>query len=184
MADSPRWLRIVAAGAITGLVLVAVRPGQDEEPGEPRAAVEPRNLDIPSLDLEAPLMKLGMTGGGEVELPPYEKPKTAGWFKHSAVPGDEGASVIIGHVDTKTAPAVFYKLKQLRKGQKIRVERSDGKTAEYSVDSVEQVHKDRFPARRVYVDDGLRLVTCGGNFDWASHEYRDNVIVYASLVKT
>jgi LPXTG-site transpeptidase (sortase) family protein len=181
MADSPRWTRVVVAGAITGVVLaVALNPdtGGDEE--EDRPAVVPRSLAIPALDLEAPLMKLGLTGEGEVELPPYEKPSTAGWFKHSAVPGDEGASVIIGHVDTKTAPAVFYRLRQLRKGQKIRVERSDGKVAEYRVDSVEQVHKDRFPARRVYVDEGLRLVTCGGAFDWSDREYRDNIIVYAS----
>ncbi|GAA5071007.1 LPXTG-site transpeptidase (sortase) family protein [Thermocatellispora tengchongensis] len=184
MAESTRWTRIVAAGVITGLVLFAFRPGEkDEETAEPeRSSVVPRSLDIPALDLDAPLMKLGMTDDGEVELPPYDKPSTAGWFEHSAVPGDGGASVIIGHVDTKTAPAVFYKLRQLRKGQKILVERSDGKVAEYQVDAVEQVHKDSFPARRVYVEDGLKLVTCGGAFDWKEHEYRDNVIVYASLV--
>ena len=42
--------------------------------------------------------------------------------------------------------------------------------------------KKRFPARRVYLEDGLRLVTCGGEFDWKKHSYRDNIIVYASLV--
>ncbi|MDF5751473.1 class F sortase [Spongiactinospora sp. TRM90649] len=182
MADN-RWGRIILAGAITGAVLVAVNRGGDDERAAPRASVVPRSIDIPSLKLEAPLMKLGMNDDGEVELPPYEKPDTAGWFRHSAVPGDKGASVIIGHVDTKTAPAVFYKLRQLRKGQEIRVERSDGKVAKYRVESVEQVDKDRFPARRVYVDEGLRLVTCGGTFDWAKHEYRDNIIVYASLAK-
>jgi LPXTG-site transpeptidase (sortase) family protein len=181
MAESSRWLRIVVAGAVTGFVLVAVNRQSAEEPA--RAAVVPERLDIPSLDLSAPLMKLGLTGDGEVELPPYEKPKTAGWFRHSAVPGEEGASVIIGHVDTKTAPAVFYRLRDLRKGQVVRVRRSDGKAVEYRVDAVEQVDKNRFPTRKVYVDEGLRLVTCGGAFDWAKHEYRDNVIVYASLVK-
>ncbi|MFI0417708.1 class F sortase [Spongiactinospora sp. 9N601] len=181
MAET-RWGRIVLAGVVTGAVLVAInRGGQEERPAQ--AAVVPRAIDIPALKLEAPLMKLGMSGDGEVELPPYEKPDTAGWFRHSAVPGDKGASVIIGHVDTKTAPAVFYRLRQLRKGQEIRVERSDGKVAKYRVESVEQVDKNRFPARRVYVEDGLRLVTCGGSFDWTKHEYRDNVIVYASLVK-
>ncbi|GLW05588.1 hypothetical protein Misp01_07180 [Microtetraspora sp. NBRC 13810] len=183
MAGSSGWTRIVVAGVITGFILVAVRSNTTDDAETPaRASVVPRSLDIPALKLEAPLMKLGMTDDGEVELPPYEKPKTAGWFEHSAVPGDEGASVIIGHVDTKTAPAVFYRLKHMRKGQKIRVERSDGKVAEYQVDSVEQVHKNDFPARRVYVDEGLRLVTCGGTFDWSDHQYRDNVIVYASMV--
>ncbi|GAA2366772.1 hypothetical protein GCM10010404_21630 [Nonomuraea africana] len=178
-----RMSRVVLAGAATGLVLVAFgRTLQVKEEAAP-ASVVPESIDIPAIDLDAPLMKLGLTKGGEVELPPYEKPKLAGWFKHSAVPGEEGASVIIGHVDTKTEPAVFYKLRQLRKGQVVRVTRSDGKVAEYRVDSVEQVDKERFPAQRVYTESGLRLVTCGGNFDYAKHEYQDNVIVYASPIK-
>ncbi|MBB5075066.1 class F sortase [Nonomuraea endophytica] len=168
--------RIVLAGAITGLVLVAFGKTVEKK----AEAVVPESIGIPSIDVDAPLMKLGLTKDGEVELPPYEKPKLAGWYEKSAVPGEKGASVIVGHVDTKTAPAVFYKLRHLRKGQIVRVERSDGKTAEYKVDSVEQVHKNDFPAKRVYVDDGLKLVTCGGKFDYAKGEYDDNVIVYAS----
>ncbi|MEU6996829.1 class F sortase [Nonomuraea sp. NPDC046570] len=175
-----RFTRVILAGAATGLVMVAFGKSLDMAQEKKPAAVVPQSIDIPAIDLEAPLMKLGMTEDGGVELPPYEKPKMAGWYKHSAVPGDKGASVIIGHVDTKTAPAVFYKLKQLRKGQVVKVERSDGKTAEYKVDSVEQVHKDSFPTTRVYIEDGLKLVTCGGRFDYAKHEYVDNVIVYAS----
>lgn len=174
-----RFSRVVLAGAATGLVLVAFGKTIQTQL-TPQAAVVPESIEIPSLDLEAPLMKLGMTKGGDVELPPYEKPKVAGWFKHSAVPGDKGASVIIGHVDTKTAPAVFYKLRQLRKGETVKVVRSDGNVAKFRVDSIEQVNKDSFPTRKVYIEDGLKLVTCGGTFDYAKHEYVDNIIVYAS----
>ncbi|MFC4010757.1 class F sortase [Nonomuraea purpurea] len=171
--------RVVLAGAITGLVLVAF--GKNMQTGTtPAAAVVPESIDIPSIEVEAPLMKLGLEKDGEVELPPYEKPKLAGWYSGSAVPGDKGASVIIGHVDTKTAPAVFYKLRHLRKGETVKVERSDGKVVRFKVDSIEQVHKDSFPTRRVYMEDGLRLVTCGGKFDSAKGEYLDNIIVYAS----
>lgn len=167
------------AGAVTGLLLVAFGKSMQTST-TPAAAVVPKSIDIPSIDVEAPLMKLGLSKDGEVELPPYEKPKVAGWFSGSAVPGEKGASVIIGHVDTKTAPAVFYKLRQLRKGETVKVERSDGKVVSYKVDAIEQVSKDHFPARRVYVDDGLKLVTCGGKFDYARGEYLDNIIVYAS----
>ena len=50
---------------------------------------------------------------------------------------------------------------------------------------VEQYSKDTFPTERVYGDidhAGLRLITCGGEFDRAARSYRDNVVVYASLV--
>ncbi|MEV0581607.1 class F sortase [Nonomuraea sp. NPDC050310] len=177
-----KFSRVVLAGAATGLVMVAFgKVVQDQSPAV--AAVVPQSIGIPSLDLEAPLMKLGTTKTGEMELPPYEKPKLAGWFKGSAVPGDKGASIIVGHVDTKTEPAVFYKLRKLKKGDLVEIERSDGKVAKYKVTSMEQVDKDEFPAERVYEQDGLKLVTCGGTFDFDRNEYDDNVIVYATLVK-
>ncbi|NUR89075.1 MAG: class F sortase [Nonomuraea sp.] len=144
------------------------------------ASVYPENIDIPSIDVDAPLMKLKLEKSGDLQLPPFDKPKVAGWYSGSAVPGDKGASVIVGHVDTKSAPAVFFKLRQVRKGAIIKVDRSDGKTVSYKVDSVEQIPKDHFPARRVYVDAGLKLVTCGGQFDYSKGEYVDNIIVYAS----
>ncbi|MEO3874896.1 class F sortase [Nonomuraea sp. B12E4] len=172
--------RVVLAGAVTGLLLVAFGRGMQSDNTTPVADIVPESIDIPSIDVDAPLMKLGLAKNGEVELPPYEKPKVAGWYSGSAVPGEKGASVIIGHVDTKTAPAVFYKLRQLRKGETVKVERSDGKVVRFKVDSIEQVHKDSFPSERVYLEDGLKLVTCGGKFDYAQGEYLDNIIVYAS----
>ncbi|MCW2880438.1 MAG: hypothetical protein JWQ95_4538 [Sphaerisporangium sp.] len=181
MADSPKWLKIVVAGFVTGTIMFALAgPGRDASPPRQATAASPKRLDIPSLNMKAPLMKLGLSGDGDVELPPFEKPAMAGWFDQSVVPGDTGASVIIGHVDTKTAPAVFYRLRDVKKGAVIKILRTDGKTAQYKVDSIEQVPKDHFPAERVYVEDGLRLVTCGGVFDRKTHEYLDNIIVYAS----
>ncbi|WP_214326931.1 class F sortase [Nonomuraea sediminis] len=171
--------RVVIAGAATGLLLVAFGKSF-VAPTPAGAAVFPENIDIPSIDVDAPLMKLKLEKSGDLQLPPFDKPKMAGWYTGSAVPGDKGASVIVGHVDTKTAPAVFFKLRQIRKGALIKVERSDGKTAEYKVDSVEQIPKTDFPAKRVYVENGLKLVTCGGQFDYAKGEYVDNIIVYAS----
>ncbi|WP_214414878.1 class F sortase [Sphaerisporangium fuscum] len=181
MADSPKWLKMATAGLVTGAVLFALT-ARHREAATPRpaASAAPKRLDIPSISLKAPLMKLGLASDGEVELPPFEKPSTAGWFDQSVVPGDQGASVIIGHVDTKTAPAVFYRLREVKKGDVIKILRGDGKTARYKVDSIEQIPKDHFPAERVYVEDGLRLITCGGAFDRKAHEYLDNIIVYAS----
>ncbi|GLX95679.1 class F sortase [Herbidospora sp. NBRC 101105] len=172
--------RMVVAAIVSGFVLfVMTKPETAQVEGERSKAV-PERIDIPVLQMKAPLIKLGLTGDGEVELPPYEKPKIAGWYEGSSVPGDEGAAVIIGHVDTKTAPAVFYRLRELKKGAVVKVVRSDGKTVSYKVDAIEQIPKESFPAEKVYLGEGLRLITCGGQFDWDAHEYKDNVIVYAS----
>ncbi|RJL23567.1 class F sortase [Bailinhaonella thermotolerans] len=175
---SPGLARIAVAALVSGGLLWAVTSGPDTLDAPP---VAPERLEIPSLKVDAELMLLGFDDEGDIELPPYEKPEVAGWFEHSVVPGDKGASVIIGHVDTRTEPAVFYDLKRVKKGASLRITRSDGKVASYRVESVESVDKDRFPVEKVYSAPGLRLVTCGGGFDRARHEYKENVIVYAKL---
>ncbi|WP_246059508.1 class F sortase [Herbidospora galbida] len=172
--------RMVVAAIVSGFVLFAMTKPDTAEVEGARSSAVPERIDIPVLQMKAPLIKLGLTGDGEVELPPYEKPKIAGWYEGSSVPGDKGAAVIIGHVDTKTAPAVFYRLRELKKGAAVKVVRSDGKTVAYKVDAIEQIPKHAFPAEKVYLGEGLRLITCGGQFDWDAHEYKDNVIVYAS----
>jgi hypothetical protein len=105
MAEPTRWSRIVLAGVITGAVLVAFnRVGGEEEKPPARAAVVPSRIDIPSLGIKAPLMKLGVKDGA-VELPPYEKPQTAGWVKggHQDRPGGllqaQGYAGGTGHQD-------------------------------------------------------------------------------------
>jgi len=45
--------------------------------------------------------------------------------------------------------------------------------------------KTRFPTSAVYgptPDAQIRLITCGGTFDWTTGHYLSNTIVYASLV--
>src|SRR6266508_4555031 len=84
---------------------------------------------------------------------------------------------------TGDGPAVFYQLERLRPSDTIRVRRRDGRTAAFQVDSVERFPRERFPTSRVYgpLDyPGLRLVTCGGLFDYQRHQYQDNVMVFAS----
>ena len=67
------------------------------------------------------------------------------------------------------------------------VDRSDGTTATFRVDRVEEHAKDDFPTDEVYGDidhAGLRLITCGGTFDEDTGDYTDNVVVFASLITT
>jgi sortase (surface protein transpeptidase) len=100
-------------------------------------------------------------------------------------PGDPGSAVILGHVDSKVdGPAVFFRLRELRRGDEIKVVRADGSTVLFAVDRTEQFPKSRFPTDDVYYPTGtpeLRLVTCGGSFDATAGHYRSNVIVFATL---
>jgi len=90
--------------------------------------------------------------------------------------------VIAGHVDSATAPGVFYHLRDVVPGDRVIVGHADGSVSTFSVQAVIEVPKARFPSDEVYGPvpfAGLRLVTCGGVFDRASGHYLDNIIVFA-----
>lgn len=142
----------------------------------------PTVVRVPSLGISSPLVDLGVAADGTVEVPrDYD---LAGWFTQGPRPGERGPAVILGHVDSRSGPAVFATVDQLVAGDLVEVERADGSTATFRVDRLEQVPKDRFPSDAVYgpvPGAALRLITCGGEFDAATGHYRDNVVVFASL---
>lgn len=89
--------------------------------------------------------------------------------------------MLLGHVDSRSGPAVFYRLRELRPGDVVEVGRADGTLARYAVTRSEQVAKDRFPTFAVFGatrDDVLRLVTCSGTFDRGARSYTDNLVVH------
>lgn len=144
---------------------------------------QPVELRIPAIGVATDLSELGLRPDRRIEVP--ADPDRAGWYRHRAVPGEPGAAVIVGHVDSHTGPAVFFELRTLDVGDRVRVDRDDGSVAVFAVTSVETHPKDRFPTRRVYgPTDGheLRLVTCGGTFDEQWRSYDENVVVFAELV--
>ncbi|UYQ62290.1 class F sortase [Streptomyces peucetius] len=150
------------------------------------AAAEPRSVSVPALGIAAPVVPRGLDAAGAVDPPPLEKPGTVGWYGHGTEPGEPGAALLVGHVDTEAEPAVFYGLSAARPGERIDVGRADGSVAEFTVDDVRVFARDRFDAQEVYGPRQagraeLRLITCGGTFDRASGTYTANVVVYAYL---
>ena len=111
----------------------------------------------------------------------------AAWYKYSATPGQIGSSVIEGHVDSAQGPAVFFRLGALRPGNVIEVTLADGVTAVFRVTGVREYAKARFPARTIYGTAdfaALRLITCGGAFDYATGHYLSSTVVFASLASS
>ncbi|WP_197359187.1 class F sortase, partial [Streptomyces clavuligerus] len=150
--------------------------GRPERGAEEPAA--PVRVTIPSVGVDSALMRLGLNKDGTVEVPPPAKGMTAGWYTGGAVPGEPGASVIIGHNSTVHGKAVFHDLKKIAKGAEVTVRNASGDTARFTVTHRETVSKKAFPTQRVYgATNGreLRLITCDGAFDAAGHPV-DNLI--------
>lgn len=138
---------------------------------------------VPSIDVDSDLVGLGLDGDNVLEVP--EDPDLAGWFSLGTAPGDDGAAVIAGHVDSQDGPAVFYELSALDPGAEILIDRDDGTTAVFRVDDVLRYPKDDLPTTEVYaaVGPALRLITCAGDWDEETDSYRDNVVAYATLIE-
>lgn len=145
----------------------------------------PISVGIPAIGVDSALLHLGANPDGTMRVPSLSAQSgEAAWYKYSATPGQIGASVIEGHVDSYQGPAVFYRLGALRPGDRIDVRLADGVTAVFRVTGVRRYAKSRFPAKAIYRTTGyaaLRLITCGGLFDYRTGHYLSSTVVFASL---
>jgi len=193
---------VVIAGGTAGLLLTRhpvqpVRPAAGvaalpaptgpivapPQPADPRPVPRPVSLTIPLIGVSTRLITLGLTSKGVLEVP--TSTSVAGWYTGSPEPGAIGSAIIVGHIDSYLGPGVFYRLSELSPGDKIYVKRADGTLVEFRVTLVQIYLKDRFPTQAVYgptPDPELRLITCGGTFDYATHHYLSNIVVYATEV--
>ena len=213
-ASGRRWLLAAAAVlAVAGAAAVGLgvrdRPGSEPplttsaaaEPAAPSAAPQgsdvlttgplmttspPVRVTIAALKVsDTAIVGLGQQADGAMQVP--TDAKTVGWYTKAPTPGSLGPAVLAGHVDFHGRPGTFAHLAALRAGNEITVGRRDGSTAVFGVTKVERYAKDRFPSAAVYgpIDHaGLRLITCGGDFDAGAGHYQDNIVVYAVLRRT
>lgn len=144
----------------------------------------PKRLVIPSIAVDAPFTPLTLAANGQLNAPPEGDQNLVGWYEGGVTPGEPGAAIVAGHVDTTTGPAVFLLLDDLKKGSDVDITRTDGTVATFKVDAVETFSKAEFPDEEVYGKTStpqLRLITCGGSYDRQAKDYTDNVVVFAHL---
>jgi sortase (surface protein transpeptidase) len=164
-----------------GWLLVAIARLDQPHP-LPTRPTGPMTITIPSIGVKAGVVGIGLRSDGAMQVP---DPDQVGWYKRGPRPGAPGPAVLIGHVDSRTSPAVFYRLRQLRPGDEILVGHRDGSTTRFIVERLERHPKTALPTKRIWTTTSkplLRLITCGGSFNHATGHYRDNLIVYAARV--
>ncbi|MDX2546929.1 class F sortase [Streptomyces sp. WI04-05B] len=182
-SDDSRAPRAAAAHAPSSSI--APKPSATGPAGKHLPRARPTRLLIPAIGVSAPFVGLAIGDSGQLEPPPADDTNLVGWQADGVSPGEAGTAIIAGHVDTATSAAVFAGLSELKKGNRFSVNRSDGRTAVFVVDSVETFAKDDFPDQRVYADTPqaqVRLITCAGDYDHAVRDYTDNLVVFAHLV--
>jgi hypothetical protein len=144
------------------------------------SAVEPTWLSVPEQGVEAPVVSVGIEPGGELAVP--DDPKVLGWWRDGVRPGSARGTVVIdGHVDTREVGAgALYRLSDLKVGSTLSLATTAGSQT-YVVRAVHSYRKTSLPPE-IFDTTGvprLVLITCGGEFNFQTHQYADNIVAYA-----
>jgi LPXTG-site transpeptidase (sortase) family protein len=164
--------------------ILAERSSESGKPAsgfvEPKPRSLPLRLSIPSLNVSAPVVPVGIKPDRSMEIPDASE---AGWYELGPQPGQKtGSAVIAGHVDHKGQEGVFIGLRRLEVGAEISVFDADGTEHRFKVSERYQVDKDELPAPELFRVTGepvLTLITCGGKFSSRKRSYSDNIVVRA-----
>lgn len=125
---------------------------------------------------------MGVLSDGQMEVP--RDTDAVGWYKFGANPGEYGNAVMAGHVDSKTGPAVFYRLNKIKQGDIILIRVTNGATFAFSVKRVIIYQRNRAPMEQIFGPAGdinLNLITCTGTFDKTKGTHEERLVVYAEL---
>lgn len=147
----------------------------------------PKYIAIPSIGISnTRVIQLGVTTSNQIATP--DNIYDTGWYQGSAKPGQLGAMFIYGHVSSWTADGVFYNLKELKPGEDIIITRGDGQTYSYQVVETKVYAYNDVNMQTVLSpiqpnSPGLNLMTCTGQVIKGTSEFKERLVVFASLVK-
>ena len=146
----------------------------------------PKKIKIESIDVNADIVAVSVDGDGHLESP--EDWGVVGWYKGGAKPSEEGSLLLNAHYDDNYGrPAVFWKLKNIRVGDKVSVLDNYGRWFDYRVVDVYYVDIND-PDRAKVLDPNnegksmMTLITCGGVWSVQGGTYDKRLVVSAELI--
>lgn len=145
--------------------------------------VIPVKLAIPAINVAAPVELVGLTPDGAMDVP--KQWNDVGWYEYGPPPGQIGNAAIAGHLDSTTAPAVFWRLGTLKPGDQIIVTLSNGQSVTFVVKDKVSYAYNNAPIQKVFgpaTTANLNLITCGGSWDAFTKNYSNRIVVYATKV--
>lgn len=141
--------------------------------------VIPVKLQIPAINVTAPVEVVGLTPTGAMDVP--KQWNDVGWYEYGPTPGEVGNSAMAGHLDSTTAPAVFWRLGSLKPGDKVMVSLSNKQTVTFVVTAKVTYPYNSAPIDKVFgpaSTANLNLITCGGSWDAFTKNYSNRIVVY------
>ncbi|MDQ0219722.1 sortase [Peribacillus cavernae] len=144
--------------------------------------IVPQTIEIPEIKVTTSIEQVGVLENGQMDVPKDDK--KVGWFEPGTLPGEIGSSVFAGHVDNKTGPAVFYKLKDLEAGDEIIVSDKNGNKKVFVVQKKASYPYNDAPIKEIFGNrdsQRLNLITCTGEFNRSRGSHEERLVVYSEL---
>jgi len=148
------------------------------------AADQPKTIIIPSLNIEAYIQKVGVDQHGDVSVP--SNINFAGWFVNSVKPGENGLSLVDGHVGGRYNKGAFKDLIKLQIGSQVNIEYGDGSLRKFEVTDKRELAADKAAPflfeKQKDINAQLNLITCSGDFDKKTNTFNKRTIVVSKRI--
>ena len=181
---SPYYGRPDAKSAPTQTAQVGTVP-VTASPVAASVALAPNRIVIPALKAAAPIIDVGTTPNGELDVP--LNPKVVGWWSPGSKPGaTKGTAILAGHINYAGVSGTLADIGRLKPGDEVDIygtHNADNKSkVTFSVTGVRTYHKTKLPYQQIFDQSSIgriAIVTCGGPFDASTGNYLDNIVVFA-----
>lgn len=192
---APALVAPTAAPPTRGATAAPDTPGQSvaQVPAVAARPIAPAQADaaaavaihVPRLGINQSLIALHLLWDRSLSVP--KSFSDIGWWAEGPQPGAPGAVIVGAHVSSKSGPGVFFRLREVRAGDLISIDRADGTAAVFQVRGKASFPRDDYPDDIVYRTTGkasVHLITCDGAFDPKIGHHKENLVVFADLVSS
>ena len=182
------WHNIQNAGVPSGnTVSVESTDAPSEQPVPDTYSVpadKPLSIQLPTIKVEGYIEQVGVDKDNRMVVP--SNVHMGGWYTKGALPGEDGLSIIDGHVHGIYAKGIFYNLGKLKADDAFTVTFGDKSIRKFKVTKVQTVSakeadKTLF-VRDKTISKQLNLITCTGKYNKDSKTYDSRVIIVAEAV--
>ncbi len=185
---------VVPTAVPTVLPTAAASPTATPLPTPTPKPEPPVCIWIPRFEIQCPIQPVGLAdndGDGVSEaIGTVDAPDIAAWYERSAIPGEEGNSIISGHVRYGGVLGHFSVLPDMQVGDSVIIQLADGELRYFTVESVtsykaipldEPPYYDYDLPRDVLALDGrarITLMSCTGKYNstYGTHDHRIAVV--------
>jgi sortase A len=179
---SPQRADIAAALATAEALLSSGQANRSGPPATPTPVPSlPTRLIIPAIGVNAAVEHIGLATDGGMDVP--KQWADVAWFDEGPAPGQAGNATIDGHLDSTTAPAVFWRLGALKPGDQVLVVLANEQTIAFNVRAMAHYPYNQAPLQQIFgpsTSINLNLITCGGSWDAFTKNYSERVVAYTS----